>query len=80
MFCTQRKLITSIFQNNICIRGRSPHGRADLPATSPSGLYLYRERTMRRVDLSVKYLTVPASKMGEFAALLHFISKYIQHF
>lgn len=67
VFCTQCKLITSIFQNNICIRGRSPRGRADLPTTSPNCLYLYRERrttTMRRVDLLVKYLTVPASRMN----------------
>lgn len=64
MFCTQCKLITSIFQNNICIRGRSPRGRADLPTTSPNCLYLYRERRTTRVDLLVKYLTVPASRMN----------------
>lgn len=79
VFCTQCKLITSIFQNNICIRGRSPRGRADLPTTSPNCLYLYRERRTTRVDLLVKYLTVPTSKMGEFAAV-HLISKYIKDF
>ena len=44
MFCTQRKLITRIFQNNICIRGRSPRGHADLPTSSPDCLYLHQER------------------------------------